>query len=256
MNILVCIKQVPQSEMATVIDSAKTWIVRSGHAAYKMNRFDEYALEEALLIKERLPGVRVDVLTLGPKRSREVVKRAFGMGADDGTHILSDDNAYKDPGIVAAQLSREAGKGNYDLILCGVMSEDMMQAQTGQMLAESLGLPCVSSVVELAVDPDDKRAHVKREAEGGMRSFVQVSLPCVITIQAGINNPRYPTLSKILTANNKKITTVEEIRVDPAQSSQIIRYPVKQRTGVLLGGSREEKARQLARILKQKSILR
>ena len=256
MNILVCIKQVPQSETATVIDSANTWIVRSDNAAYKMNRFDEYALEEALLIKERFPGVRVDVLTLGPKRSRDVVKRAFGMGADDGTYILSDDNAYKDPGVVAVQLSREAGKGNYDLILCGVMSEDMMQAQTGQMLAEHLGLPCVSSVVGLDVDPGDKRAHVKLEAEGGMRSLVQVSLPCVLTIQAGGNTPRYPTLSKILKANNKKINIVEENRADPGQSCQIIRYPVKQRAGVLLEGSRKDVARQLARIFKQKSIMR
>lgn len=256
MNILVCIKQVPQSETATIIDSDKSWIMRSDHTPYKMNRFDEYALEEALLIKERLPGSRVDVLTLGPERSRDVVKRAFGMGADEGTHILSHDKTYKDPGTVAAQLSREAAKGNYDLIICGIMSEDMMQAQTGQMLAENLGLPCVSSVVGLAVDPDDNHAHVKREVEGGIRSLVRVSLPCVITIQAGINTPRYPTVSKILKANNKAINTVEETRVNPGQTCQIIRYPKKQRAGRVLEGNREDKARQLARILKQKSIMR
>ncbi|MBU1170703.1 MAG: electron transfer flavoprotein subunit beta/FixA family protein [Proteobacteria bacterium] len=254
MNILVCIKQVPQSESATVINADKTWIVRGGHVEYKMNRFDEYALEEALLIKERLPDVRVDVITFGPERCRDVLKRAFGMGADDGVHILSHDNRYNDPGTLAVQLGREAAKGSYDLILTGIMSEDMMQAQTGQMLAENLGWPCVSSVIGL--DLKEKRAHVKRELEGGMKSLVRVTLPCVLTIQAGINIPRYPTLSKILKANRKEVKTVPDTQIDPLQSCEVIQYPAKQRAGVVLQGSREDKARELARILNQKNIMR
>ncbi|GAB6096273.1 electron transfer flavoprotein subunit beta/FixA family protein [Desulfatiferula olefinivorans] len=256
MNILVCIKHVPQTESATAIRDDETWISRSAHVAYKMNRFDEYALEEALLIKDRAQGVRVDVLTLGPERAREVLKRAFGMGADDGIHIIDDDSAYQDPGTVAARLAREAAGGHYDLIFCGIMSEDLMQAQTGQMLAEHLSLPCVSSVVELVLDEEGKRAHVKREIEGGRKSLVQVTLPCVLTIQAGINTPRYPTLSKILKADSKTVTTVTETLDLTRQTCRVIRYPKKQRAGKILDGSREDKARQLLDLFRQKDIMR
>jgi electron transfer flavoprotein beta subunit len=221
-----------------------------------MNRFDEFALEEALLIKERLPSVRVDVITVGPERAREVLKRAFGMGADEGTHILSDHDGYTDPSTIADLISREAGLGLYDLIFTGIMSEDMMQSQTGQILAENLGLPCVSSVVGLSLDENGNNAHVNRENEGGMRSLLQVSLPCVFTIQAGINIPRYPTLSKILKANSKAVKTVEAQKVTPKQECSVIRYPEKQRAGLVLQGSREDKARELARILRQKNIMR
>ena len=256
MNILVLLKQVPQSEAATEINPQGSFISRSPNTPYKMNRFDEYALEEALIIKESYPGVRVDVVTLGPERAKEVLKRAFGMGADEGIHILADDGAYHDPGDVAAQLAGVAGNGDYDLIFSGIMSEDMMQAQTGQMVAEIMGLPCVSSVIGFTLDVEGKKAHVKREIEGGRRNLLQITLPCLFTIQAGINTPRYPTLSKILKANSKSIQMVKEKTTAQRQQCLEIRSPEKQRAGLVLQGSRDDKARELARILRQKNIMR
>jgi electron transfer flavoprotein beta subunit len=256
MNILVCIKQVPQTESATEISPDGAWISRITHAQYKMNRFDEFALEEALLFKEKHPDVTVNVITEGPERARDVVKRAYGMGADNGTHIMTDHGGFSDPAAVAARIGREAEKGAYDLIFTGIMSEDMMQSQTGQLIAEHLGLPCVTSVVGVSLSEDGKAVHVKRELEGGMRSLLTVKLPCVLTIQAGINIPRYPTLSKILKANSKAVQTVSAEPMDNRQDSVVIRFPEKQRAGTVLQGSREDKARELARILRQKNIMR
>jgi len=256
MNILVLIKQVPQTEAATEINPAGSYIERSPVALYKMNRFDEYALEEALRIKETCPETRVDVITLGPERARDVIRRAYDMGADNGIHILADDSNYLDPSAVAARIGEEAAKGSYDLIFAGIMSEDMMQAQTGQMVAEVLGLPCVSSVVDLKLDESAKKVLVKRELEGGIRHSIEADIPVVITVQAGINTPRYPTLSKVLKANGKDITTITENPILPKQTCVFIRYPEKQRAGVVVEGSRADKVRELARILRQKNIMR
>lgn len=256
MNILVCIKQVPQSESATVILPDGSWISRGGHVEYKMNRFDEYAVEEALRIKDQEQGVHVDVITLGPDRARDVVKRALGMGADDGCHLIHDKASYLDPGVVASLLSSEARNVAYDLILTGIMSEDMMQAQTGQMMAARLNWPCVTSVIGLSVDREHHRLEVIREIEGGVKSRMSVTLPCVITVQAGINVPRYPSLSRILKANTKEINT---IAVAPEQGTlrcEAVGYPEKKREGRILTGSREEQARELITLLRHKNILR
>ncbi len=255
MNILVLIKQVPQTEAATDISPSGDFIERSTVTLYKMNRFDEYALEEALRIKESHSGVHVDVMTLGPDRAKEVIRRAYGMGADNGFHILAADNEYLDPSAVAELLAREAAKGSYDLIFCGVMSEDMMQSQTGQMTAENLGLPCVSSAVSVSVDEGAKSLRVKRELEGGVRHDITVSMPCLLTIQAGINTPRYPSLSKVLRAADKEVLTVDGQGASPRQVCSAIRHPEKQRAGVVVEGGRTEKVRELYRVLRQKNIL-
>jgi len=256
MNILVLIKQVPQTEAATEINPAGSYIERSPVTVYKMNRFDEYALEEALRIKETCPGTLVDVITLGPERARDVIRRAYGMGADNGIHISVDDSGYLDPSAVAARIGEAAVKGNYDLIFAGIMSEDMMQSQTGQMVAEVLGLPCVSSVVYLQLDESAKKVLVKRELEGGVRHTIEADMPVVITVQAGINTPRYPTLSKVLKANGKDILTLEEKQEKPKQACVLVRFPEKQRAGVVVQGSRADKVRELSRILRQKNIMR
>lgn len=256
MNILVAIKQVPQSESATEILSDGSWFSRGPHVEYKINRFDEYAVEEALRIKESLPDVHVDVITLGPERAREAVKRALGMGADEATHLLCQKEGYMDPGVVAGHLAAEAEKGNYDLILTGIMSEDLMQAQTGQMLAARLGRPCVTSVIGLSVTRDNHCLDVTREIEGGVTGRTRVTLPCVITVQAGINVPRYPSLSKILKANSKEINTIEISGEPGLTACKSIGFPEKKREGRVLEGSREDQAREFIAILRQKNIMR
>jgi electron transfer flavoprotein beta subunit len=117
-------------------------------------------------------------------------------------------------------------------------------------------MPCVTSVVAVDVDPEGGQVHVKRETEGGARHLVTVKTPCVLTIQAGINIPRYPTLSKILKANSRDVETIPAGDATPLQTCVQVRLPEKQRTGRVLQGTRDEKARELARILRGKNIMR
>lgn len=254
MKILVCIKQVPESEPET--DEKNRWVTGSTPLGYKLNRFDEYAIEEALLIKEAFDGVSIDVITVGPERAREVIKRAFGMGAAKGVHVITEETTYNDPHNTAFLIAKEAQKKNYDLILTGIISEDMMQAQTGQMVAEILDLPCSTGIVSLKIDPEQGFAFAEREIEGGLREKIETKLPALFTIQAGINTPRYPTLSNILKADTKELISVDAIVKEKRQTAVSVGYPVKSRSGTILTGSIDDKAKQLYKILKDKNALK
>ncbi len=256
MKILVCTKQVPESESAVEMDGDGKWITHAAGASFKMNRFDAHALEAALVLKESHPGVRIDAITVGPGRADETIKKALGMGADQGIHILSENAGYSDPYGVAWRIAEEARKENHDLILTGVMSEDLMQAQTGQMIAEILNLPWASAVVSLEVDPGRGEAVIEREMEGGMRERLEMDLPAVFTIQAGINIPRYPTLSNILSAHEKEAIVVRDNAPPERQVVVGIGLPEKIREGRVLEGSAEEKARTLVRMLRKENALR
>lgn len=260
MNILVCIKDVPASEQFIAIDDDGEWITVRENTPYRINRFDEYAVEEAIRIKEKIPDTHVDVITLGPDRSLEMIRKAIGMGADNGIHIMDHDTAYKDPGEIASRIAEVAIPQNYDLILTGIMSEDMMNARTGPMLAEILGWPCASGVVKLAIDPNQAGIHVEREMTGGLRDCLDIALPALVTIQAGINKPRYPALSKMLKARKKNIQSISS--ADPAIQREIgknistgVSSPEKSRAGKVLAGTYEEMADQLIEIFKMNNII-
>ena len=137
-----------------------------------MNRFDEFALEEALLIKEKLPGTLVDALSVGPERASSNVQRALGMGADHGIHILIPSEGYMSPFTVASLIAAFARTRNYDLIMTGVMAEDTMACQTGQLIAALLDLPCATSVIKEEVRPESgkivggKRNRRRKQRDG------------------------------------------------------------------------------------------
>lgn len=245
MKILVCIKQGPDDG--------------------EMSRFDEFALEEALGLKDRfhekgMPAVRVDVITAGPPRVAAVIKRAFGMGADRGIHIVTLDSEYVSAFVTASSLSAVAGTGGYDLILTGIMSWDMMEGQTGPMLAELLDLPCATGVVKNYLTPGTGMVRVEREMENGFRDCLDIRLPAVLTIQAGMNMPRYPSLSKMLAAGKKIITTlaIEEVFPIPVISKETlvaIEHPEKTRGGKRLEGSLAEQVRQFKAFLREKDLV-
>lgn len=255
MKILVCIKQVPDPDAVPEPDPSEQWVDFSSHIKYKMNRFDEYALEEALLIKESLNDVSVDVITVGTEISGDVIKRAFGMGADRGIHIVIPDSGYIDPQTISHLIATEVMKEEYSLILTGIMSEDMMQGQTGQMIAEILNIPCCTSVISLDIQHDLISVIAKREIEGGIREGIKTKLPALFSIQAGINTPRYPTLSNILKADSKELISIERNADHQLQKAVFIKRPEKSRAGEFLDGSTEDKARRLYSILKDKNIL-
>jgi electron transfer flavoprotein beta subunit len=258
MRILVCVKQVPESEIPILIDESVGWIQRNTITEFKMNRLDEYAIEEALLIKESIADTRIDIITVGPDRCDEVVRRSIGMGADTGVHIRTAPDGYQSPYGVAAAIADFARGKNYALILTGAMSEDSMQGQVGPMLAARLGFAWATSVIFERIASDLQTIYVEREIENGHRDMLELKLPALITIQSGINTPRWPSLSNLLRANSQEL---EEVSIrNPALRQQMehpaeIGYPKKSRAGLILTGSRAEKAASLMTVLREKSFL-
>ena len=258
MKILVCIKQVPDSGETLQIDERTGFLSYPENTAFRMNRFDEFALEEALLIKEGLPGTLIDALSVGPERVSATVQRAMGMGADHGIHIVDKREGYTSPFIVASLIAECARTRNYDLIMTGVMAEDTMASQTGQIIAALLDLPCATSVIQEQVRLERTDIAADREIEGGSRETVQVKMPAVLTIQPGINLPRYPSFSKVMRARTyaQERIRAEDLAVEePREICRGVRIPEAPSQGVFIEGSPREKARKLINVLHEKSLL-
>ncbi len=256
MKILVCVKQVPDTESLIVIDQSGRWI-ETASLVFHMNRYDEYAVEEALLIKETVQRTVVDALSVGPARVRNVIKRALEMGADNGIHIALPEERYYDPLTIASLIRRYAHDQGYDLILCGIMAEDDLQSQVGPMLAEMLGIPCATSVISQRLADDLTRISVEREIEGGERERFELALPALLAVQSGMNRPRYPALSNVLRAKRQELITIDvgDMPHAQGQASITLRYPEHSQRGVLLSGSMREKAQALLRILHAHAFL-
>ena len=188
MEILVCVKRVPDTaENEIEVNRDQTDIERDD-LVYSVNEWDNYAVEEAIQIRDNVGG-SVTVVTVGDEESEEVLRREMAMGADNG--ILLSDDAFEgtDGRGVAALLKAAVAKGNYDLILTGAQADDGA-AQVGGMLAAMLDLPFASLVNSIEII-DDKTIRVGREIEGGNQEINEIDLPCVLSIQTGINEPRY-----------------------------------------------------------------
>jgi len=258
MKILVCIKQVPDSTDTLQIDGQTGFLSYTSNTAFRMNRFDEFALEEALLIKEKRPETQVDVLSVGPERVSATVQRAMGMGADHGIHILDRTNAYRSPFTVASLIAACVHQRNCDLIMTGVMAEDTMASQTGQIIAALLDLPCASSVIKEELRPKRAEVAVERETEGGNREEVRLKMPAVLTIQPGINFPRYPSFSKVMRARTyaQELIRAEDLAIEkPREFCRRVWIPESGPQGMLIEGSPREKAQKLIEILHEKSLL-
>jgi electron transfer flavoprotein beta subunit len=258
MKILVCVKQVPESEILLHIDDTSTWVQEDAISEFKMNRLDEYAVEEALLIKESIPGTYTEVITVGPARCEEVVRRAIGMGVDSGIHIQTASGGYQSPFEVAARIADFANGKQYDLILTGVMSEDSMQGQVGPMIAARLGFSWATSVVFEKIALDKNSIYIEREIESGHRDTLELKLPALLTIQSGINSPRWPSLSNLLRANLQGLKTISTNNLAKVEQMDLlteVMYPQKKRAGLALSGSLQEKANRLLMILREKSLL-
>jgi electron transfer flavoprotein beta subunit len=258
MKLLVCVKQVPESEAVVTIDEDAQWVTIHGTSVFRMNHFDECAVEAAVQIKEHFPGTCIHILSVGPERSETVIRRAIGMGADHGTHMVTPGDGFVDPAILAGWMATLSEASGADLIFCGAMSEDLMQGQVGPLMAECLSLPCATAVVHVKIMPAGEGVHVEREIEGGYREAVALRLPALLTIQTGINQPRYPSLSNLLRANKLKLNTLHVDVTDepaPLQNVKQVTLPRKLREGVFLEGSPSQKAEQLLTILSDRSFL-
>lgn len=235
MKILVCVKSVPDS------------LAESG-GRFHVNEYDLCAMEEAARIKERLGNVAITAVTVGPPRAEAELRKAMSLGADHG-FLIDDSNQ---PGLDAFQtgsaLADFARAAGFDLILCGVMSEDREQAMTGPLLAELLHLPCATTVIALGLSDDLKTATGERELAGGKREVIALPLPAVLTIQSGINVPRYASLSNVLRVKQAKVPVipVKELSVPAARVRVQRTYPAEKSSHCeFLEGGLSEIAEQL-----------
>ena len=250
MKILVCMKQVPQKDAPLKLNEAGTWIRED--VSYEVNEPDAYALEEALRQKEKHGG-EVVVITAGPARAGQVLREALAKGADRAIHL-------EDSGFVAldafntARAFAAAIKGEpFDLIFTGLQSDDYGYAQTGVILAELLGWPHATIIMQ--IEKQDAGIRVKRELEAGYFQFVDMPLPAVLTIQSGINKLRYATLIGIKQAKNKPVRKVTMAELQPAlgenlQKIERLYIPQKTKKTEVLEGAATEVAKKLTEKLR------
>jgi electron transfer flavoprotein beta subunit len=216
MKIVVCIKQVPARDSQLRIDSAGKWI-DEGDLTYEINEPDAYALEEALQLKEKHSG-EVVVLCLGPARAGQTIREALAKGADRAIHIEVEEAGTLDPLAGARLLAAALTAEKPDLVLTGLQSDDLGYGQTGVILAELLGLP--HGTIIMQVEKLDGAIRVKRELEDGWFQHVEMPLPALLTIQSGINKLRYATLMGIKKAKSKEVKRHSTADLGGAQTGE------------------------------------
>ena len=206
MKIAVLVKQVPGSESPLSIANNNAWLDEE-KVAYIMNESDNYALEEALLLKEGTQDCEVVVVSLGPERVKKIIREGLAKGADRGIHLNMNSNDVTDPLSIAKIFADALKSENFDLILSGLQSDDLGHGQTGIIIGELLKMSTGSLAVSTKLDGD--QIAIKQELEAGFFQNVRMTLPASITIQSGLNTPRYPSLKGIMGAKRKEIKTLD-----------------------------------------------
>jgi electron transfer flavoprotein beta subunit len=246
LKILVCMKQVPQKDAPLKLNESATWIRED--VSYEVNEPDAYALEEALRQKEKNGG-EVVVLTAGPARAQQVLREALAKGADRAIHLEDERFVGLDAFNMARAIAVAVQGESFDLIFTGLQSDDYGYAQTGVILAELLGWPHATIIMQ--IEKTDSGIRVKRELESGYFQFVDMPLPAVLTIQSGINKLRYATLIGIKQAKNKPLRKVALAEVEPSitanlQKIERLYIPQKTKNTEFIEGTPAEVARTLA----------
>jgi len=250
MKIAVCIKQVPTREWQPRLNDAHTWI-REQDVSYEMNEPDAYALEEALRLREKHGG-EVVVCSAGPTRVQQVIREALARGADRALHVEADALGSADAFVTAESLAAAMADERFDLVLTGLQSDDQGHAQMGVILAERLGVPHSTIIMEIKVEEGTIR--VKRELEGGWFQWIAMPLPALLTIQSGINQLRYATLKGIMAAKKKEIRKVAlPGGLQPAQQIVSLSMPTRSKQTQMIAGSAPEAARELVRRLREEA---
>ena len=255
-RIVVCIKQVPARDSVLRLNSTATW-VQEADLGFEVNEPDIFALEEGLRLKEKHGG-EVVLATLGPARAQQAIKEGLAKGADRALHLDDPVFAALDAFGIARALSKAIEKEKPDIVLTGLQSDDFGAAQTGVVLAEFLALPHSTIIMEIQIEGGALR--VKRELEGGWFQWITLPLPAVVTIQSGINKPRYATLKGIMGAKSKPVKklTAADLGLPPqdlAPRQRIAKVytPVKAARTEFLQGNPKEVATRLVDKLKNEA---
>ncbi|MDA8132622.1 MAG: electron transfer flavoprotein subunit beta/FixA family protein [Elusimicrobia bacterium] len=256
MNIIVCIKQVPNTTDVK-IDPVTNTLIREGVESV-INPFDAYAIEEGVRLKERLGG-KVTVITMGPPQAEAALKDAIGLGCDEAVLVSDRKFAGSDTWATSYTLACAIDKlGGADVILCGKQASDGDTAQVGPGISTHLDIPQVTYVKKIA-EINDKSARVERMTEEGS-DVVETPLPCLFTVVKEINTPRMPSLKGMMRAKAAKITkwTADDIEADPAalglegSPTRVVKIfsPEPRKGGEMITGSAEEVAKELVELLK------
>ena len=261
MKIAICIKQVVTREWQLRIDDQKRWI-RDQDASFELNEPDAYALEEGLRLREKHGG-EVVVCCAGPARAAQVIREALARGADRAIHVESDALATADASTVARALAGALREEAFDLVLTGLQSDDQGFGQVGVVLAERLGMPYATIIMEVDATPSAGSGQaaegggslrVKRELEGGWFQWMTLPLPALLTIQSGINQLRYATLKGIMAAKKKEIAKVAAPPGLASRQKVVSLYaPQKAKQTVMIGGSAADAARELVKRLREEA---
>ena len=256
MNLCVLLKQVPDTETKIKISADKS-AVEKQDIKWIVNPYDEYAIEEALKIKDRLKEGMVTVITAGPDRAVEALRTAVAMGADHAIHVKLEPES-DDTYLVAKALAAALTKEKPALVLTGKQAIDDDQAATFGYVAELMNIPSTSVVVKLEVSNDKESVMVHREVEGGMKHVIEMRLPCIVAVNKGINTPRYASLPGIMKAKKKEIKTYT--LADLGLSSETKRtidsdyaLPPERKPGIKLTGDSATQVRSLVKKLREEA---
>jgi len=257
MNVVVCVKQVPEVVDADLEINEEGKGIEKEDLVMHINDWDNYAVEEAVCIKEAQGGT-VTAVTIGDEESEDVLRRALAMGADKAIRI--DPEGRELDGFVISKLLAKAVKDlEYDLVLTGVQADDDNNAMVGIMLAEELGLS--HAAVVTGVEPEGDVATIRVELEGGMDEISRIKLPSLLTIQTGINEPRYVSIMGIRKARNKELAVMDiqdlglsEDDLTPRTVIEEVFLPPETTGAQMIEGDAASVAAELIRIIKEKGV--
>ena len=253
MNIIACVKQVPDTESQIRVKPDGSGIDDTG-IKWVMNPYDEFGVEEGLRLKEKLGG-EMTIVSLGPARALESIRTALAMGADKGIHINDPAFDGADAYVTATALAAAIRNIPYDIIFCGQRAIDDDSGQVGAILAELLNIPQVTVVTK--IDVDGNSAKVIRPIEGA-QLLIESSLPAVITAQKGLNEPRYASLPGIMKAKKKPVEVRDAaslgVTVDvKARVVKTLPPPARSPGKIICGEDPAAKAKELARLLREEA---
>lgn len=254
MKVLVLVKQVPDTATQVKTGADKKGIDPTG-ITWIVSPYDEFAVEEALRVKEKRGQGEVVAVTVGPERAKEALRSCLAMGADRAIHVNDPALEGGDTLLVARVLAAVVKQEQPQLVLTGRQAIDDDTGAVGAQVAELLGWPCLSWVMEVAVAEDGKKARVGRQVEGGLELF-DLPLPSVLTAQKGLNEPRYPTLKGIMGAKKKEIKAIRAADLglgDVGRQLEVVTLEAlpPRPPGRVLTGDPKDMARELVRALRE-----
>jgi len=238
MKIVVLMKQVANKDAVLRVGKDEKWI-EEADISHQTNESDGYALEEALRMKEAKGEGEVIVCTLGPQRAKTVIKDALARGADRAIHVVVEDSGQLSPFVIAKNIAEAIRDENADLVMSGLQSDDNGYGQTGVILAEILGVPHATLVIEVDRETINGKIRLKRELESGWYQWFTYQTPALLTIQSGISQIRYASLKGIMAAKKKEIREVtpsgDALSHDYKQKIEKVYLPLKLKQTQMLG---------------------